>query len=347
MQLVMNNFLNQNSSSEPSPNAIPKHLEKLTTTVFQSLFPPISPQTTPLSSIRRVLLINRESESANASDAQSTNGTYRLTLRHYAITTRTATLSKPLRRLEQATSSSGSSSRMKPLPNLGKLEDVADYLLEPEAGNYTSGSESEVETDAEVEVLQEGVRKVLGRRREATLAVPGNANTNAQGVGAAGEESQRRRSNGVRTSRGTRRVEKRAVKLIELGPRLSLRLTKVEEGLCSGKVMWHETVRKTGEEEKELEKVWEERRREKERRRKEQKENVERKKKEKAERSGKEDEEGKEDGERSSDEDMEDWDMDDDEWYGDEMEEEDPNADVELHENGHNDHGGDEMDRDT
>src|SRR5436189_688342 len=44
--LVMNNFMS--SKPEESSNRIPRHLESLITTVFQSLFPPISPQTTPL-----------------------------------------------------------------------------------------------------------------------------------------------------------------------------------------------------------------------------------------------------------------------------------------------------------
>merc|ERR1712000_477103 len=73
-------------------------------------------------------------------------------------------------------------------------------------------------------------------------------------------------------------VGRRAVKLVELGPRMRLRLTKVEEGLCSGKIMWHEYVHKSKDEIKELEKRWEKRRQEKETRKREQKENVERKK---------------------------------------------------------------------
>ena len=55
----MNNFI----SKDTDPGAqkrVPKHLESLTTEIFQSLFPPINPQATPLSSIRRVMLLNRE-----------------------------------------------------------------------------------------------------------------------------------------------------------------------------------------------------------------------------------------------------------------------------------------------
>jgi len=58
--LVMNNFTAASAAAvEGVENPVPKHLESLVTTVFQSLFPPISPQATPLSSIKRVLLLNR------------------------------------------------------------------------------------------------------------------------------------------------------------------------------------------------------------------------------------------------------------------------------------------------
>jgi ribosome biogenesis protein SSF1/2 len=302
---VLNNFL----SKDPSQTSIPKHLEQLSTSVFQSLFPAISPQTTPLSSIRRVLLVNREPDDSSA-DSHSPNGTYRLTLRHFAIITRVTSVPKALRRLEIASKSS-SSSKSRSLPNLGKLEDVADYLLDPEVGNYTSGSESEVETDAEVEVLEEGSRKVIGRRKP---LAPG---TIANGTGDEHGDASKHKGHGVKTKAGTRRVEKRAVKLVELGPRLSLRLTKVEEGLCSGKVMWHESVQKTREEEKDLDQKWEERNREKERRKQEQRANVERKRQQKVQSRG--DEAKGADGndaeeDEDEDEEMADWDLSDDEW---------------------------------
>ncbi|KAI9709720.1 MAG: hypothetical protein M1820_003122 [Bogoriella megaspora] len=314
--LVLNNFLSQSNDTNTNntPNAVPKHLEQLTTTVFQSLFPPISPQSTPLNSIRRVLLVDREVEQPQTSSDEpaENSGAYRLTLRHYAITTRSTSVPKPLRRLENALKT-GSSGKGRGLPHLGKLDDVADYLLDPDVANYTSGSDSEVETDAEVEVLQEGVRKVIGRRKPPNPAAGGNDTIPG---GADGSEANRK-GHGVRTTQGRSRVEKRAVKLVELGPRLSLRLMKVEEGLCGGKVMWHESVQKSKDEQDALDRVWDERRKEKEKRKAEQKANVERKRKERAENGG--GEEGK-DGEVEDEEAMADWDMDDDEWDDEGME---------------------------
>ncbi|KAG9254439.1 putative ribosome biogenesis protein Ssf2 [Emericellopsis atlantica] len=267
--LVMNNFIRPDSDSKTK---VPKHLESLATTVFQSLFPPINPQQTPLKSIRRVLLLNRE-------ESKDDDGTFILNFRHYAITTRSTGVSKQLRRINAAEQfMSTKSSRKGKMPNLGKLEDIADYMTgEGDAGYMTDAtSGSEMDTDAEIEVLDSAPRKVLSAR--ARQAAARNAEDEEQ------EEN----------------VERRAVKMVELGPRMRLRLTKVEEGLCSGKIMWHEYVHKSKDEIKELEKRWEKRRQEKETRKREQKENVERKKAERKA-SGKHNEEGDDDDEEELD----------------------------------------------
>ncbi|KAG5969690.1 hypothetical protein E4U55_002013 [Claviceps digitariae] len=256
--LVMNNFTTPGADAK---SKVPKHLESLATTVFQSLFPPINPQQTPLKTIRRVLLLNRE-------ESNQDDGTFIVNFRHYAITTKSTTVSKPLKRIKAAEKLlTTKSSRQGRMPNLGKLEDIADYMIGGETGDgymtdATSGSE--VETDAEIEVVDNAPRRVLSTK--ARLAAEQN-----------GEEMEEEAQN----------VERRAVKLVELGPRMRLRLTKVEEGLCGGKIMWHEYVHKSREEIKELEKRWAKRHQEKEARKKEQKANVERKQAEKAARKKK------------------------------------------------------------
>ena len=256
--LVMNNFIS------PTPidgltSSVPKRLESLTTTIFQSLFPPISPQTTPLSSIHRVLLLDREIPKTSSAAGLDTDGSYTINLRHFAITTKRTGLSKGVRRLNAAERMMKEKKSRQGIPNLGRLEDVADYLLDPSAAGmgFTSGSESEFETDAEVEVVKTDTKKVLSKKQLAAM------------------RSNDGKSD-VRKERGSK-VEKRAVKLVELGPRLKLRMTKVEEGICGGKIMWHEYLEKSGEELKEMEKIWEQRQMEKEERKRVQKENVLRK----------------------------------------------------------------------
>lgn len=263
--LVMNNFTSPNSDTNPQ-DPVTRQLEALTTTVFQSIFPSISPQATPLSSIGRILLLNREPRPGSA-------GTYIYSLRHYAITTRSTGVNKRVRRIDPSQNQHKKKSRPT-LPNLGKLEDAADYLLDPSAAGYTSASETELDTDAEVEVLEIPATKVLSRKQRDRLA--------AQRLK---QEGQQEDASGNPTPNGTAKprshprgsIEKRAVKLTELGPRILLRLIKVEEGICEGKVMWNSFVSKSKDEENALDQKWETRRKEKEERRRVQRENVERK----------------------------------------------------------------------
>ncbi|OAR03180.1 hypothetical protein LLEC1_05352 [Akanthomyces lecanii] len=270
--LVMNNMSRPDADNN---SKVPKHLESLATTVFRSMFPPINPQATPLKSIRRVVLINRE-------QSEEDDGTFVLNFRHYAITTRHTGVSKQLRRINAAEKLvTTKNSRQAHMPNLSKLQDIADYMVghDGEGGYMTDAtSGSEADTDAEVEVLDAAPRKVLSTK--ARLAAEHN-----------GEAEQ--------TEEGT--VERRAVKLVELGPRLRLRLTKVEDGLCGGKIMWHEYINKSKDEVKELEKRWQKRRQEKEARKSEQKANVDRKKAEKEARKG------NKGGDEDADEDMDDY----------------------------------------
>ena len=279
----MNNFQQAGKSQETDEsikNPIPKQLEDLTTIVFRSLFPPITPQTTPLNSVKRVLLLDRVNPS-NTTKAPASNGEsqseppFVIQLRHYAITTRRTGVPRNIKRVISV-----KDNKSRRLPNLGKLEDVSEYLLDPSAAGYTSASDTEIETDAEVEVLATTARKVLDKKQRQNLP--------------------------DRTQEAPN-VEKRAVKLVELGPRMTLRLQKIEEGLTGGKVLWHERFSKTREEEKQMDAMWEKRRKEKEERKRIQKENVERKKKEK--KANGETAEGDEDDE---DEEMEDYDVEDD-----------------------------------
>ncbi|PYI04850.1 ribosome biogenesis protein Ssf2 [Aspergillus sclerotiicarbonarius CBS 121057] len=284
--LVMNNF---NSPNATEDSKVPKRLESLTTTIFQSLFPPINPQATPLTSIRRVMLLNRELAPEGEEE-----DSYILNLRHYAITTKKTGVSKRIRRLDpkeiRTREKKGAA-----VPDLGKLEDAADYLLDPSAAGYTSASETEMDTDAEVEVAESTTRKVLSKREMQRMKAGEQ------------EKAQKKLSNAPG-------VEKRAVKLVELGPRLKLRLLKVEDGLCEGRVMWHDFIKKSDEDVNKLDKNWDQKKKEKEQRKKQQKENIEKKKQAKAQAKA----EGKE---VEDDEEEDDVDMDDDEWLSDDFDE--------------------------
>jgi len=79
------------------------------------------------------------------------------------------------------------------------------------------------------------------------------------------------------SSRGNITSEKSAIRLYEMGPRLKLQLIKIEEGLMTGEVMYHEFIKRTPEEIKALQDRIKSQKLLKEKRKAEQKKNVERK----------------------------------------------------------------------
>ncbi|XP_031826972.1 brix domain-containing protein peter pan [Nomia melanderi] len=85
------------------------------------------------------------------------------------------------------------------------------------------------------------------------------------------------------SSRGNYASSKSAIRLSELGPRLTLELIKIEDGLLDGEVLFHEYVHKSEEEKLQIKKKREERKKLKEKRKKIQERNKKRKEIEKEE----------------------------------------------------------------
>ncbi|GBB92208.1 hypothetical protein RclHR1_19830001 [Rhizophagus clarus] len=151
-----------------------------------------------------------------------------------------------------------------------------------------------------------------------------------------------------------KKSDQRAIKLIEIGPRMELQLVKIQSGLCDGEVLFHEFNKKTPAEIKSMERERQKKKQEAALRRKEQEKNVERKKAEReAHRlatsgraiSESKDEEIEDDDEDSKDEDNynEDEDEDEDE-EDDDDDDDDDEKDEEQHEQQQS--SADEMDLD-
>ena len=77
--------------------------------------------------------------------------------------------------------------------------------------------------------------------------------------------------------RGNAGSDQSSVRLVELGPRMTLSLMKIEEGLLDGEVLYHKLIVKTEEEKNAIRKAIEKKKREKENRKKEQEGNVKKK----------------------------------------------------------------------
>lgn len=192
--------------------------EKLMVTMFQNMFPPIQPQSTNVSSIKRVLLISKNKE------------TNEIEFRHYAINTKLVEENRNVKKLIQS-----HHNLKKNLPRLTKNKDVSELLLDPySVGGLTS--DSEVEDDAVVEIQQES----LVKKEEPKQSVGDDQEE---------EEQQQQQQEPVVAK------TKRAIKLTELGPRINMTLMKIEEGLVgSSKTLYHASIKKSEEEIKSLEK---------------------------------------------------------------------------------------------
>ncbi|EIW66588.1 hypothetical protein TREMEDRAFT_74754 [Tremella mesenterica DSM 1558] len=173
-----------------------------------------------------------------------------ISLRHYTITVRPHGVSRRVRKLLNSTSVHTSAKR----PQLANTDDLADYLLRgrggtPGSDGQTAGYDSMSETD----------------------------NSEAESDSNAVELPE------DYVGRGNKKGERKAVRLVETGPRIEMRLIKVVEGLVGsrkgeGETVFHEFVHKSKTESKALQKAHQERRKIKEARRAEQAANVARKK---------------------------------------------------------------------
>ncbi|KAI8867834.1 Brix-domain-containing protein, partial [Ramicandelaber brevisporus] len=129
------------------------------------------------------------------------------------------------------------------IPNLGNLNDISDFVRKE-----AFASESDIE-DIDDPVGGNDYRKI-----ELTESYLGRA-----------EQPQTQ-------------LEQRAIKLVEIGPRLDMSLVKIEDGLLEGNVLYHAIVRKSAEQVAATEKQRKKRAQEVARRRAEQEKNVQRKK---------------------------------------------------------------------
>jgi len=156
---------------------------KLIGTFIRNMFPTTNIPTLQLDSIRRVVIWSWNAE------------TEEVDFRQYVISVTPEGCSKKVKKIIEAASSSNRN-----LPNMGRLENVEQFIEEHQAG-LTSGADSDGKSEAEeakVELAQE-VKK--------------------RGGNVANEISK--------------------IRLTELGPRLSLKLIKIQEGINDGEVLYH------------------------------------------------------------------------------------------------------------
>lgn len=212
-----------------------------------------------LSQARRIVLLSYNEE------------TQTIDWRHYLISVRPVGVSRRVRRVIEGSTGHraalSSSSPSKKIPNLSSTNDISEYLLgsqngASERGGFETDASSASEADSDVEE---------GGKSSNHVQLPDSY-----------------------IGRGNVRDSTRAVRLLELGPRMELRCVKIEEGIPgAGKdakgasssggndVLWHDYVKKSSAETGKQRKIMLEKERERKMRREEQERNVQRKKEEK------------------------------------------------------------------
>ncbi|KAL3234878.1 Ribosome biogenesis protein SSF1 [Nakaseomyces bracarensis] len=262
--LVLNGFTTKAKDPSNEKEVERANVEKIVVSMFQNIFPPLNPSRIHINSIKRVFMINKDKESGEIS------------MRHYFIDVREVDISKNLKKLYKA-----KNNLHKAIPNLNKKEDISSLILDHDIGAYTS--ESEIEDDSIVKVMDTETVKTQRLPRKKKNVTEGEANDDD--IDMDGEDKKpvetlddEQEENKELAQAPVSTPRKKAIRLTEIGPRLTLKLVKMEEGICSGKVLHHEYVEKSDSEIKALEKRHREKMRIKEERRKEQEANIAKKK---------------------------------------------------------------------
>jgi ribosome biogenesis protein SSF1/2 len=186
---------------------------KLMRITFQNMFPAINVSTVKLNECRRVVLFNfirRDVADLKTNDDKSVkrNGDEDDLEDEEVEMRHYAIRAKPV----------GVDRKVRRLieakiPNLSKLDDISDYITgQTSSGAPAPAVNSGALSDSEAE------------DETAHVVLPGKYR-----------------------GKGNNKSQKSALKLVELGPRLRLKLVKVERGMASGDVMYHAYVHKTPE----------------------------------------------------------------------------------------------------
>lgn len=228
----------------------PPHL-RLLVDMFQNMLPSLNIQKLKVSSVRRVLLLSREVDSCSDGDGGEEREV--IYLRHYNIRLENRSISRalrrlgmggaPLRRRRDRIGAAGLGPRgfgkCSGVPNLANYASMDDYLAK--ANLLTESAASELEDMAEI-------------------TLPGQS----AAVGVSGEEAKKPSIGGTISSKEVKEARAQAkaahgfthlsgchkacVRLTEIGPRLTLQLIKIEEGVNSGAVLYHSWQKRTPQE---------------------------------------------------------------------------------------------------
>ncbi|KAK9328693.1 Brix domain-containing protein [Lipomyces starkeyi] len=249
--LVLNGFAAPASATTATAKA---HLTLLTS-MFQNMFPAITASTAALKRIKRVMLVNFEQETGE------------LDVRHYLISTKTlarrGTAAAPVMKVKKEEEQN--EDLLRPADDNDDEIDDRDMEDDNDEDEDHDGDDDEDDEDVDEDrflphapsgTARAKLQKLLASKKRLSKKIPNLGKTNdiadfllrddAGEMSAVTSESEPEDDDMFdgsvlhdARSRGTSRPEKKAVKLIELGPRMKLKLVKIQEGVCEGDVLYH------------------------------------------------------------------------------------------------------------
>jgi ribosome biogenesis protein SSF1/2 len=251
--LILNNF-----SSEEN------HI-KLMASAFQNAFPALNVHLMKLKEARRVVLLHYDKEDAT------------IEFRHYLITTAQLGITKSVKRVLQ-----------RKISDMGDTKDISEFILS-QTGATESDAEDMANVDGQIDLPDTLVPKKKRRFTKKKVKKPTSANgeEGAAEEGASSDENENGSGDDMDVDAAPsvagsenmpQKYVKSAVRLTEVGPRMLLKLIKIEEGFNDGLVLFHALKTKTEKEVQAQERKRAKAAALKEKRKKEQEERVERKK---------------------------------------------------------------------
>ncbi len=227
---------------------------KIAAMMFQSFFPPINLNDIQLKKCKRVVLFNLKFND---------EGIPIVEFRHYDIDIEKHSIKKTISNILN-------NKKM----DLSRFTNISDYILKQ--SGYTSGSDNEDPDLGIVEAINDEVmREDLDN--DNSEEDPDNTKDN----NTKDKSSKKKKINiNAPVDNSKTEEEKVRIKLHEIGPRLNLKIHRIEEGFLKGNVLFHSDLNKSKKDVKEMMETLKEKKKIKRERKAEQQKNVEKKKEE-------------------------------------------------------------------
>jgi len=200
---------------------------KLCKTFIQSMFPTTNIPTLKLDSVRRVVIwqYNQEEESID--------------FRQYVISCIPAGCSKEIKSIIQT-----GGSLTKKLPDVGKLEDISEFLKEEATEDVNEDFTEQVKS--ENEDGNEETEKAKINDPKPTLKI--KIESDIDGFTSNEDQAHVSLPETIKPNKGNIANEKSKIVLTELGPRLTINLVKVQSGVNDGEILYHKFENKSEQE---------------------------------------------------------------------------------------------------